>query len=242
MRTREGQADRAAAWVPAGGAAPELHVCSAVSRSVPFDLAAVVVAGDMDHRTALVGSDARLRQFGDLQQSLGEGPGQDVLRTGAPVVVTDVRAETSRWPLLTATAELPVRSLALLPLRVDRPAGRSPGNALGLLGAARSWVQPFTVSELGVLEGLAALVTQLLLDRLRRCPGSLVGRDPLPRTLGFSDDDLGTSLGMVMAAVRTDRAGALTRLRARAFVRGCTVHELATEIVAGRSPAGDDLG
>ena len=242
MRAREGRADRAAAWVPAGDAAPELLVCSAVSRSLPFDLAAVIVAGDMDHRTALVGSDVRLRHFGDLQQSLGEGPGHDVLRTGAPVVVDDVRAETSRWPLLTADGELPVRSLALLPLRAGGPVGRRPGDVLGLLGAARSRVQPFTALEVRALEALAALVTQLLLDRLRRCPASLVGRDPLPRTLGFTDDDLGVSLGMVMAAVRTDRAGALTRLRARAFVRGCTVHELATEIVAGRSPAGDDLG
>ena len=227
--------------MPAGPSAPELHVCSAVSRSFPFDLAAVLVAGDMDHRTALVGSDPRLRHFGDLQQSLGEGPGQDVFSTGEPVVVDDVPTETGRWPVLLAAGESPLRSLALLPLHARGPARRRAGDVLGLLAAGRTWVQPFASTEVAVLERTAALVTAMLLERSRRAPESLAARHPAD-VLGLDDDDLSTALGMVMAAARTDRAGALTRLRARAFVRGCTVHELATEIVAGRSPAGGAAG
>jgi hypothetical protein len=228
-------------WTPsvrgAARAAPELWLCSAVSRTVPFDRAAVVASTDPVGQTVLVGSDPELRAFGELQQSLDEGPGIELFRTAAAVVLPDLHATGTRWPILASSglADVPVRSLMLLPL--SRPSVAGPaGPLLGFVTCGRTRVEPFTAPEVAVLARMAGLVREMVVRRLGGLAASMDGEVD-GAALGLEDDDLPMATGMVMARNRTDPAGALTGLRAEAFLRGCTIHELARDIVAGRLSA-----
>ncbi len=205
-----------------------------MSRIVPMDAAAVAVALDMEHHATLPGSDARLRQFGDWQQSVSEGPAVELYRTGAPVVLADVLSERRRWPLLASLDPTcsGLRSLVLLPLQaVAEP---DPGAVLGFLAVARFRPDPFSGNEVKMLIHLAAVIYQMLVKRLT--DPELLDTTPTS-AVELGDDTLNVALGMAMAAFGVDRDDAYARLKGHAFVLGCTVWELAHDLVTGRRSA-----
>ena len=208
---------------------PELQLCSALRELVGWDRIAVVAANGLDHRLPLPGSDAVLRHWGDLQQSLAQGPGADVLATGTPVLVHDLRLGPSPWPVLQAAgpADLPVRSLAVLPLvAADR------ARVVGTLSVARDAADPFTGVQVGLLTALAALLAAVVAHRLD--DGTLLADDDqLTGGGGGPGDEVAVVVGMLTERLGTGTDEALARLRAHAFSSGRTIHEVARAVVAG---------
>lgn len=223
------------------GPSPELRVCAALRETVGWDRVAVVVATGADGRLPLRGSDAVLEHFGDLQQSLVQGPGIDVLASGASVLVDDLRTAVSPWPLLLSslTPEMPVRSLAVLPLRLPgaRPPtapddGEAAGPAvLGLLAVGRDQPDPFTPAQVTDLAALAGLVTAVVLQRATT--EELFTHDAAP------DEELPIVVGMLRARLGAGAADALAHLRAYAFSADTTIHRVAREVLSGHLDLAD---
>ena len=209
---------------------PELLVCSALRALVGWDRVAVVAADGLDHRLPLPGSDAVLRHWGDLQQSVAQGPGADVLATGTPVLVYDLCLGPTPWPVLQAAdaADLPVRSLAVLPLV-------APGRAqvVGVLSVARDAVDPFTGVQVGLLTALAALVAAVVAHRLDDGTLLVGDDDQLAGGGGGLGDDFAVVVGMLTERLGTGADEALARLRAHAFSSGRTIHQVARAVVVG---------
>lgn len=227
---------------------PELEVCEAARALVGWDRVAVVVATGPDDRMPLRGSDAVLEHFCDLQQSLAQGPGVDVLQSGVPVVVDDLRTAVTPWPLLLgATAQdVPLRSLAVVPLRVPWPDaetrqhpdddddGRPPSPPRGVVGAlavGRDEPLPFTPAQLEDLTALAALVTAVVLQRA--ATRELFTEDAAP------DEDLPIVVGMLRARLGAGAEEALARLRAYAFCADTTIHRVAHDVLTGHVDLSD---
>ncbi len=222
---------------------PELQVCAAVRALVGWDRVAVVAADGLDHRMPLPGSDAVLMHWGDLQQSLAQGPGADVLATGAVVLVNDLRSGATPWTVLQAAspADLPVRSLAVVPLLAP-----GDGQVVGLLSVARDAVAPFDDAQVTLLTALAALLAVVVTRRM--ATGSLLG-DRYDGDGGHGGhgghepgDQVAVVLGMLVERLGTSAEEALARLRAYAFSAGCTIHQAAGAVVAGRVELGVVVG
>jgi GAF domain-containing protein len=246
---------------PPAASAPELSVCEALRPIITWDRNAVVAAVELDHRLPLAGSDEVLRWFGDLQQTLTQGPGVDVLATGLPLVIDDLRTPVDRWPLLQSSLPVgfPVRSLAVVPLsraRVARVGASRPqaswsevappaaltsrgtgtsGPAItGLLVVARDTVTPFTTAQVRLLESLAGLVGGLV--EHRGATGQLFDAATTAHldAEGAVGDELWVVVGMLQAHMEADASQATAWLRARAFATGITMHQIARAVPAGR--------
>ena len=207
----------------------ELRLCRVAAEAVGADRVGVVLVAGPDLRSPVPGSDTELVRLGDLQQSVQEGPLYELSRHGVPVVVDDLRIVFRRWPLLVAgLAASPLRSLAVLPVHLPGQTRLS-----GAVAAARDDVAPFSASELGVLTSLAEMLGGVLDLRAG-------GRAPLEDVLAPESETLSVAVGIVMARLHAGPDAALTELRTRAFVLGCTVHQLAARVVGGDWPVPAD--
>ena len=212
---------------------PELRLCGLAREAVGWDRVVVVVARDVDTRAALRGSDPVLEGYCDLQQTLLQGPSLDAFTAGTPVVVDDLHARLP-WPLLASVtpADLPVRSMAVVPLLVPATCSSAvtrraapPRPALGVLIAGRDDVDPFTPAQVAVLAHLAAVVAAVLVHRAGT--GELLAVDADP------NDDLAVVGGMLAEHLGASAGEALSRMRAHAFTSGRTLNELARAVLAG---------
>ncbi|HET9649944.1 MAG TPA: GAF domain-containing protein, partial [Microlunatus sp.] len=70
-------------------------LCWAAVQYLPVDGAAVSIMAGADHTELVHATDAIAEHLGELQFTLGEGPGRDAYRHGEPVVVTDLDQEPS---------------------------------------------------------------------------------------------------------------------------------------------------
>jgi hypothetical protein len=200
-------------------------MCEAASRVVRCDAVVVALATTIDDRLPLVGSEPRLRRFGDLQQAVVEGPEVEALRGGVPVVLDDVRTTGRRWPLLQAVGgmQLPVRTLVVEPLGADLEERRS-GGCVGVLAVARHRVEPFRLHERAVLEALARLVTLSLLARREES-------DDETSRVHLERDDVALATGFLVGRWGVPPAEALARLRAEAFASDRTLRDVAAELL-----------
>ncbi|TNM67155.1 GAF and ANTAR domain-containing protein [Streptomyces sp. NP160] len=218
--------------------APELRVCEALREAVGWDRVAVVVATGPDDRLPLRGSDAVLEHFCDLQQSLAQGPSVDVLSSGVPVLVDDLRTAVAPWPLLLSAVprDVPLRSLAVLPLRLSTgratsapdhggSTGPSGPGVVGVLAVGRDQPRPFTHRQVDDLTALAALVTAVVLQR--------ASTEELFTEDAARDEHLPIVVGMLRARLGAGPAEALARLRAYAFSCDTTIQVVARHVLSG---------
>ena len=146
----------------------------------------------------------------ELQFELGEGPGADALRQDGPVLWSDLRTATSRWPMF-APAAVTVGALAAFsfPLHVG-------GIRLGVLDLYRN--EPGGLIDGVLSEALAyaqaATAVLLHLQALAR-PAS----DLHPQLAGFAADrtEIHQATGMISAQAEVTLVEALLLLRARAY-------------------------
>lgn len=164
-------------------------------------------------------TDALGGRLAELQLTVGEGPGMDVRRTGGPVLVADLEADSSqrRWPLFAPLAvEAGAAALFTLPLGVG--VIRAGQLALHRIGAG-----PLERAAVGHSLAFADLLLRLLL-------GPWDGSTDLP----LHDPQVHQATGMVAAQLGVGIEDAFARLRALAFADRRPLAELAADVVARR--------
>ena len=199
---------------------PEGLVCAALVASGRADgCGASLIPGPQD-RVTLAATDETFQAAAELEFSVWEGPGPEVVASGLPVVVADVWAEHARWPLTTPRARaLPLRALAVLPLSAH-------GRRIGLFAAYRRSPRRFTSTDLAALDVFAQAVAILAVDRVRDI-------------VALPDSPVSVAVGVLMERLRLDAGAALALLRAHAYATDTTVPALAVALVEGRTTISD---
>lgn len=178
-------------------------------------------------------------RFEELQFTLGEGPGPDAVRTGAPVVEPDLdRVRPGRWPaLLSAARELGVHGVCCFPLGV----GAIRVGALTLLcdGDRRLSDQQYADAT-----ALTAALTGAFLNASPRASrsGDVPGLGMIPQwPSGLNRPAVHQATGMVSVQLGVSMEEALLRLRANAYASARPLGEVAADVVARRLRFDNDL-
>ena len=189
--------------------------------------AGMSLVSDVGHRGVICATDDLSERIEELQITLGEGPCVDTFRTGAPVLVPDLQdlhdLAVWRWPTFMATAaEAGVKAVFAFPLSIG-------AIRLGALDMYRTEAGALSDDELSaaLLGAEVAAVSLLALDEVDGTgPGGELG-------LGHQAQ-VHQATGMVMVQLGLTIEQAFLRLRARAFVAGRPLGDVATDVVDGR--------
>jgi hypothetical protein len=219
---------------------PELlpqQLSRAVARVLPVDGAGISMRVDPDRQFPLGASDPVSGLAERLQFTVGTGPCLVAARTRQPVfVVEDDMAR--RWPAFhdLLVARTPFRGIVALPLR----RGLAGAGAIDLYFHRQD-----DVPELDVFAAMAIgdLVTAALADA---AVWSSWTEDEGPQWLqspsALHRAGVWAAMSLVGVAFEVEADQALAVLRAQAYSRGCTVDELAADVVAGRLDLRETFG
>ncbi|GLZ38202.1 GAF domain-containing protein [Actinokineospora sp. NBRC 105648] len=206
------------AWIAAAAAetgaelSPDL-LCEFARRRLAVDGVLLVVTIDAGAvATHATGPPGLL--LAELELTSGEGPLTTAIQTSLPVLVPDLAAQSavSRWPLLAHPPDvLGIAAVFAFPMALGAV-------HLGAFGAYCSAPRP--LSERALTE--AAVFARIAME--------LVTADTAPLT----SPQIHQATGMIAVQLGTDVSAAFARLRARAFVEGRGLAELASEVVARR--------
>lgn len=190
--------------------------------------AGVSVATASGSRAIVLATDARAQHLEDLQFTLGVGPCVDAVVHGTAVLIPDVQQPAGlaleRWPgFCDSIHQAGVGALFALPLRVG-------AIRIGAVDLYRTEPGPMSTAELGHAFVAADYIASALLDV--NVPGASGGELPWPGLA--SGMHVHQATGMVQVQLGVDVTTALLALRARAFVDGRTLTDLAKDIVDRR--------
>ncbi|MER6188610.1 GAF and ANTAR domain-containing protein [Streptomyces cyaneofuscatus] len=212
------------------GAGPGLDVGCVAALGMDHLVVSLVVEGRITEQLWSSGSVGA--SFEDLQFTLGQGPGPDVLRTSQAAVehdVTDVGA--ARWPaLVEAMAHLPIGAMFCLPLALG-------GITVGVLTALRASPGPMSGQEMDDAMGLASALTLQFLGGAGMRFESWLDAQP--------DGELHRAVvhqatGMLSVQLALPLREALLRLRAYAYSHDRSIIEAAEDVVSRRLRLDDD--
>jgi hypothetical protein len=184
-------------------------------------------------------TDLVCEQLAELQLTLGEGPGTDVLASAAPVLASDLGDAESvrRWPAFAPEArELGAEAVFAFPLMVG-------AIRAGVMGLYRGSAGSLPHCHLGDLLILADIATLMLLDAadsdVDRGDGtSLEGQTP---DLALHRAQIDQATGMLTVQLAVSAAEAFARLRAYAYSQDRRLADVAGDIVARRLRLHPDL-
>jgi ANTAR domain len=233
-----------------GRRASVADVCAVACRSAQLDGSWLAAAsnGEPDFLmcvTGLVGE-----QLAELQLTLGDGPGHDVLISAAPVLVADLddKEFSRRWPVFTPAARrLGAGAVFVFPLIVG-------AIRAGVLGLYRTSAGPLQDGQLGDLLILADTATVMLLDSGRghaengngtgtgngngngngNGDGAGAGLDGQAPDLALHRIEIDQATGMLTVQLGVSAATAFARLRAYAYAQDRRLADVAADIVARR--------
>ncbi|GIH03596.1 GAF domain-containing protein [Rhizocola hellebori] len=177
-------------------------------------------------RAVTAATDPATERLEELQLTLGEGPCIDAYATRRPVLIPDLIAATTRWPIyVPAVYASGVRAVFAFPLQIG--AAR-----LGMLDLFRTETGMLSADELTLALTFAEVAVATLLD----------GHDhsPVGDTGGWLDDPLGSraelfqAQGMVMVQLGSNLAEAMARMRAYAYAHDRRLGDVALDVVARR--------
>ena len=167
----------------------------------------------------------------DAQFTLGEGPGLEAVRAGAPVLVPDLAQAASRWPgFVPAAEELGVHAIFAFPLRIG-------AISVGVLTAHRAAPGPLADGRLADALALADAIPILLLDDTPDDPGRIEAEpSPSPDRAQPATyrPEIHQATGMISVQLDVSLAEALVRLRAHAYGGDRPIAEVAADVVARR--------
>ncbi|BCJ26693.1 GAF and ANTAR domain-containing protein [Actinocatenispora sera] len=155
----------------------------------------------------------------DLQLTVGEGPCLDAFESGGPVLVADLTAELSRWPVFAAEAvKLGVAAVFSFPLQI----GVVRLGSLDLYRASPGRLTPVEVTD-------ALILTDLAGERiLQEIDGHAIAD---LSWLANPHIEVHQATGMVQAQLGVTTEHALMRLRGYAFTHDLTMAEVARKVV-----------
>jgi hypothetical protein len=171
-------------------------------------------------------SDERARVLAELQFDGNEGPGLEALRLRRPVLVPDVRADTSRWPGYAHLASgHGLGAVSSFPLHEGAV-------CFGVLELYDLQARRLTAEEMARATALARIATRRLLEP--HTTGRLGNLEPgvsksMERAVVYQ------AQGMVMVDLGVTLAESMVRMRGRAFSESLSLDELAYRIVDGES-------
>ncbi len=200
------------------------RLCNAAAAELAFDGVSVTLMTTAGTFAMVAASDLHLRRLEELQFDLGEGPAREVFASGRPVLVPDLRAETSRWPGF-APAAVSEHMLAVFTFPLQLGAVR-----FGVLTCLGSGPRRIVGDELSACLIFTEVATELLLDS---SPGGS-HPDPDLREALASRSEVYQAQGFLMVELGTSLSDALAQMRATAYAEGVTLHDLAADIIAGR--------
>ena len=179
------------------------------------------------------GSSSELsRRLDEYQFTYGEGPCLDAVRTGRPVLVSDLQdTHEHRWPAFTAaTVNDGIVAVFALPVRV----ASIPVGALDLFRHQPGALSNDRLNGSRVAARLAS-VPLLALMRLDFHPeqDQPIG-EPWDQLASLERVEVYQATGMIMGAMDIGAPEALVRLRAYAYTQGMTASEVAWLIVERR--------
>lgn len=169
---------------------------------------------------------ARLLELFQLQND--QGPCLDCFRTGQPVAVPDLSAETRRWPRFAATArDTGFAAVQALPMRLR-------DQIIGALNLFRSRAGPFDPAGMRVGQALADVATiSLLHERALRRSETL--NEQLQTALN-SRVIIEQAKGKLAERLHLDMDQAFTVLRHHARSRNQRLSDLARALIDGSEP------
>jgi hypothetical protein len=185
------------------------------------DAAAVTLRAGPRAQELLGASDAWVADLGELQYTLGEGPGVEAFFTGGPVLVLDLGAEQARWPGFgEAALGAGVGTIFAFPLQMG-------AIRLGTLELFRRQIGGLPASEVADAALLAGLATAALLR-----DAESAGRSATRPVTSYQDVNIAT--GMLAAQLRISLDDAFVRLRAHAYTDNRSLQQVARDVLERR--------
>jgi hypothetical protein len=191
-------------------------LCEAARDLVRADGAAIALRNFAPIRARLCATGEVASDLEDLQDVLGEGPGQDALIVGQPVETALGPDAEARWPLFAPAAQQILGGPAVLcslPMRVD-------GDVIGTLT-----VFQLAVASLDEPVDCAQVVAEAVTATLLRDPVASAEATRSSRSV------VHRAAGMVMEQLTVDAEAALAVLRSHAFATAKQLDEVATAVV-----------
>jgi hypothetical protein len=211
-----------------GSAVSMMHAVTACADALSAAGAGLSLPRDDAPREPVLASAPAAEELEELQFTVGQGPGIDAVAGRGPVLVADLTAPEARhrWPLFAAAAaERGVRGMFAFPVAA--------GAALvGVLGVYRLQAGPLNADELA--DGLT-FADALLVLALDERSGITTAPDGLADlSAGAHRAQVHQATGMVAAQLGVCMRDALAALRARAYLTGQRLSDLAADVLARR--------
>ncbi|MFP3461353.1 GAF and ANTAR domain-containing protein [Arthrobacter globiformis] len=199
-----------------------------MSRSAGAEIQCAVTLHQRKRSAHIAGSSDEAVLLDEIEQRLGQGPCEEALETGKPVLLGDI-ATDRRWPEYRKTLEAAgCRSVLGMPLEL----GPDAAAVLNFFAPATGLFTEDTVAD---AEVFAAMAGQALRLSLR-----IATADQLAENLRAAMESrtaIDLACGIIMAQNRCSHDEAFEILRRGSSTRNQKLHALAEEIVAGFSDA-----
>jgi hypothetical protein len=180
-----------------------------------------------DVRSTVCATDDVGDQLEELQDTLGEGPTVEALRSGGSVLVADLAEADGRWPGFTpAASEMGVRAVFVLPLRMG--AAR-----LGVLTLHRTSPGPLDDGQFKDAWVLAEAATVMLMFNTQDGQPAEAASWVLGDRSRFRPE-VHQAVGATMVHLDVGARDAFARICAHAFASTTPIGEVAADIVAKR--------
>jgi hypothetical protein len=203
------------------------RVCAAATMLLSVSGAGISLMLDGELRGAAGVSDPGIAAIQELELELGEGPGAEAWRSGAPVLTSDLAAGAdTRWPVFAPAAlRAAVRAVFAFPVALG-------AIRLGVLVLYRDRPGVLTADQTAYGLVSADIATWVILGLQAGAPT----RDGLPELLAGEPThwaEIHQATGKVAVQLEISLEEALVRLRAHAFATGRPLRAIARNIVAG---------
>lgn len=204
------------------------HVCLACAEAVQVDGVGLSMQGRVSGlRESVVATDQRSEEMEELQATLGDGPGVEVLGGNAALLAADLSSADAlaRWPIFApAAVERGVLAMYSFPIR----AGAA---HLGVLDLYRERVSELRDNEFADALRYADAALSVSLD----IRGGVVRQEAAPNDLLTERRAaVHQASGMVSVQLGINIVDALARLRAYAFAYDRRLGDVATDVVERR--------
>jgi len=199
---------------------------TALTRSAGAPIECAVTLHRRKRSASIAGSSDEAVALDEIEQRLGQGPCEEALRTGKPVLLGDV-ATDPRWPQYRESLEAAgCRSVLGMPLNL----GPDAAAVLNFFAPATGL---FTEDAIADAEVFAVMAGQALRLAVR-----IAAADQLAENLRAAMESrtaIDLACGIIMAQNRCSQDEAFDILRRGSSTRNQKLHALAEEIVAGFS-------
>jgi GAF domain-containing protein len=200
------------------------RVVDAATELFGVDGAGMLVIAPDEALHHIAHTDEPSRVLEEAQEKLGDGPCVAAYAADATVTVTDLRVD-DRWPELAPVADLGVRSVLGVPVRMV-------GSPIGTLNVFRDRPHEWDGTERSALEAYGRVIGDLLAtsvarhrsdETARQLRHALEYRVPIERAIGY-----------LMASTGVDATTAFIRLRSAARNSRRKIVDVAGEVLAGK--------